>query len=145
LTNQFIPIYGDGQQIRDWLYVNDHCKAINRVLEAGTAGETYNIGGYNEKTNLEVAHTICGVLDKIKPRADKCSHLTKLAFVKDRPGHDIRYAINASKIQKELGWKPLRFFETGIAETITWYLDNPEWIKNIVSGDYRYWVEKQYE
>ena len=139
-----LPIYGDGQQIRDWLYVTDHCSAIRRVLDAGKLGETYNVGGWNEKTNLEVVHTLCAILDELQPRADGLSYATQITFVKDRPGHDQRYAIDASRLERELGWKPAETFETGIRKTVRWYLDNQDWVHNITTGSYRNWVEKQY-
>lgn len=144
LAGKPLPIYGDGQQIRDWLYVKDHCSAIRRVLEAGKQGETYNVGGWNEKTNLEVVHTVCVVLDELQPRSDGQSYKTQITFVQDRPGHDRRYAINASKIERELGWKPTVTFETGIRETVQWYLDNPRWVANVTSGVYRDWISHQY-
>lgn len=144
LAGKPLPIYGDGQQIRDWLFVKDHCSAIRRVLEAGKQGETYNIGGWNEKTNLEVVHTVCAILDDFQPRADGQSYKTQITFVKDRPGHDRRYAIDASKIERELGWKPTATFETGIRETVQWYLDNPRWTANVTSGAYRHWISRQY-
>lgn len=145
LNGKPLPIYGDGQQIRDWLFVKDHCTAIRRVLSAGTVGETYNVGGWNEKPNLEVVHTICAILDELQPRADAQSYHTQITFVKDRPGHDRRYAIDASKLEKELGWKPAETFETGIRKTVQWYLDNQRWVENITSGQYRQWVEQQYQ
>lgn len=139
-----LPIYGDGQQIRDWLYVKDHCSAIRRVLEAGRLGETYNVGGWNEKPNLEVVHTLCAMLDELSPRADGASYASQITFVTDRPGHDRRYAIDASKLERELGWKPAETFETGIRKTVRWYLDNPQWVHNVTSGAYREWVDRQY-
>ena len=139
-----LPVYGDGQQIRDWLYVKDHCSAIRRVLEAGTVGEVYNVGGWNEKPNLEIVRTICALLDELKPRADGVSYATQIAFVKDRPGHDRRYAIDARKLERELGWKPAETFETGIRKTVQWYLDNPEWVARAQSGAYRDWLNTQY-
>jgi len=139
-----LPIYGDGQQVRDWLYVGDHCSAIRAVLARGTLGETYNIGGCNEKTNLSVVNTICQILDELKPRADGKSYAEQITFVKDRPGHDRRYAIDASKIERELGWRPAETFDTGICKTIQWYLENPSWVEGVVSGAYRDWVQKQY-
>ena len=144
LNGKPLPIYGDGQQIRDWLYVKDHCSAIRRVLEAGKLGETYNVGGWNEKANLDVVHTLCAILDELKPRADDQSYATQITFVQDRPGHDRRYAIDARKLEKELGWKPQETFETGIKKTVQWYLDNQEWVNHVASGEYRNWVEKQY-
>ena len=144
LNGKPLPIYGDGQQVRDWLYVGDHCSAISKVLDAGKLGETYNIGGWNEKANIEVVNTICRILDELKPRADGKSYAEQITFVKDRPGHDRRYAIDASKVERELGWRPAETFETGIRKTVQWYLDNPVWIEGVVSGSYRDWVEKQY-
>ena len=144
IQGQKLPIYGDGQQIRDWLYVIDHCKGIITVLEKGIIGETYNIGGWNEKTNLEVVNALCDLLDEMKPRKDKISYKEQITFVKDRPGHDKRYAIDATKISKELGWKPEENFESGLRKTVKWYLENMEWIKNIQSGDYKKWLEKNY-
>jgi dTDP-glucose 4,6-dehydratase len=139
-----LPIYGDGQQRRDWLYVADHCAAIRRVLEAGQVGEIYNVGGWNEKANLEVVTTLCDMLDALSPRADGRSYRDQIAFVADRPGHDRRYAIDASKIERELGWKPAETFESGMRKTVRWYLDNQDWVKNVTSGAYRDWVGKQY-
>jgi len=144
LAGKPLPVYGDGQQVRDWLYVKDHCAAIRRVLEGGRIGETYNIGGWNEKTNLEVVHTICDLLDELSPRQDSKSYKDQITFVKDRPGHDRRYAIDASKIERELGWKPAETFETGIRKTVQWYLDNQDWVQNVTSGAYREWIDKQY-
>jgi dTDP-glucose 4,6-dehydratase len=145
LQGKPLPIYGDGQQIRDWLYVKDHCTAIRRVLAAGQLGETYNVGGWNEKPNIDVVNTICTILDELKPRADGVSFNAQITYVKDRPGHDRRYAIDASRLEKELGWKPAETFESGIRKTVQWYLDNPAWVENITSGQYRQWVEKQYQ
>jgi dTDP-glucose 4,6-dehydratase len=139
-----LPIYGDGQQVRDWLYVKDHASAIRRVLEAGSVGETYNVGGWNEKPNLEVVRTLCSILDELSPRADGGSYAEQITYVTDRPGHDRRYAIDATKISNELGWKPAETFETGIRKTVQWYLDNPDWVRNVTSGAYKNWVEKQY-
>ena len=144
LQGQDLPIYGDGQQIRDWLYVGDHCKGIATVLEKGVIGETYNIGGWNEKANLEVVHTLCDLLDELKPREDSKSYREQITFVKDRPGHDQRYAIDATKISKELGWKPEETFETGIRKTVQWYLDNQDWVDNVQSGEYKMWLTKNY-
>lgn len=145
LNSKPLPIYGDGQQIRDWLYVGDHCSAIREVLANGRLGETYNIGGWNEKTNIEAVKTICSVLDKLRPRDDRKSYADQITFVKDRPGHDRRYAIDASKIEQELGWRPAETFDTGIRKTIQWYLDNSDWVKGVVTGAYREWLEKQYQ
>lgn len=144
LAGEPLPIYGDGQQIRDWLYVKDHCSAIRRVLEAGKVGETYNVGGWNEKANIDIVKTVCALLDELRPRADGQSYATQITFVTDRPGHDRRYAIDARKLERELGWKPAETFETGIRKTVQWYLDNPEWVANVQSGSYRDWVAKQY-
>lgn len=144
LAGKPLPIYGDGQQVRDWLFVRDHCSAIRRVLEAGRIGETYNIGGWNEKPNLEVVHTICSLLDELSPRSDGKLYKDQITFVTDRPGHDRRYAIDAMKIHRELGWKPAESFETGIRKTIQWYLENQSWVKNVTSGDYKKWIEKNY-
>jgi len=127
-----LPIYGDGQQVRDWLFVKDHCSAIRRVLEDGECGETYNVGGWNEKANLEVVNILCEILDELKPRLDGISYKTQITFVKDRPGHDRRYAIDASKIERELGWKPQETFETGIRKTVAWYLEHQDWVSHIV-------------
>ena len=144
LAGKALPVYGDGMQIRDWLYVADHCGAIRRVLEAGRAGETYNIGGRNEKPNLEVVRTLCAMLDALQPRVDGKSYSDQITFVTDRPGHDRRYAIDAQKIASELGWQPIETFDTGIRKTVQWYLDNQEWARNVTSGAYREWVEKHY-
>ncbi len=144
LKGRPLPIYGDGKQIRDWLYVEDHCDAIRAVLDRGRLGETYNIGGNNEKTNISVVETICHILDHLRPRADQKSYLEQITFVTDRPGHDRRYAINASKIANELGWKPKETFESGIQKTVQWYLDHQDWVEGVVSGSYRDWVAKQY-
>lgn len=144
LAGEPLPIYGDGLQVRDWLYVKDHCSAIRCVLDAGVIGETYNIGGCNEKTNIEVVRTICLHLDELRPRSDGASYLDQITYVKDRPGHDRRYAINATKILKNLGWKPAETFETGLRKTIEWYLQNDLWVTNVQSGAYRDWVISQY-
>ncbi len=144
LAGKPLPVYGDGQQIRDWLYVKDHCSAIRRVLEAGVLGETYNVGGWNEKPNLEIVRTVCGLLDELRPRADGQPYQQQIAYVTDRPGHDRRYAIDATKLATELGWKPAETFETGIRKTVQWYLDNQTWVNNVLSGDYRQWMETNY-
>ncbi|WP_448675603.1 dTDP-glucose 4,6-dehydratase [Pseudomonas sp. LY-1] len=144
LAGKALPVYGDGQQIRDWLYVKDHCSAIRRVLEAGTVGEVYNVGGWNEKPNLDIVHIVCALLDELRPRADGKPYNEQIAYVTDRPGHDRRYAIDARKLERELGWKPAETFETGIRKTVEWYLDNQDWVSNIQSGAYREWVEKNY-
>ena len=144
LSGKPLPIYGDGMQVRDWLFVQDHCRAIARVLQAGQPGETYNIGGWNEKPNIEVVRALCGLLDELKPRDDGKSYAEQITYVKDRAGHDRRYAIDASKISKELGWKPQETFETGLRKTVQWYLDNQAWVKAVTSGEYRQWVDLQY-
>lgn len=144
LNGKPLPIYGDGQQIRDWLYVKDHCSAIRRVLEAGTVGEVYNVGGWNEKANLDVVNTLCEILDELSPRADGNSYRAQITFVTDRPGHDRRYAIDAGKLERELGWRPQETFETGMRKTVRWYLDNQEWARDVTSGAYREWVGKHY-
>jgi dTDP-glucose 4,6-dehydratase len=159
LAGKSLPIYGDGQQIRDWLYVKDHCSAIRRVLEAGRVGETYNVGGKNEKTNLDVVHTLCDMLDELRPLNPASSewqvgsgkdspplatYRSLITFVKDRPGHDRRYAIDASKLERELGWRPQETFETGIRKTVLWYLANQRWVTNVTSGAYRDWLGRQY-
>jgi dTDP-glucose 4,6-dehydratase len=145
LAGRSLPIYGDGQQIRDWLYVRDHCSAIRRVLQSGNVGETYNVGGWNEKPNLDVVHTICSILDELRPKVSGGRYKDQITFVKDRPGHDRRYAIDARKLERELGWKPEETFETGIRKTVEWYLANQDWVRNVTSGAYREWVGRQYE
>ena len=144
LNGKPLPIYGDGKQIRDWLYVKDHCSAIREVLKQGQIGETYNVGGWNEKTNLEVVETLCAILDELKPKSDGKSYADQITFVKDRPGHDRRYAIDASKLERDLGWRPQETFETGLRKTVIWYLENETWVNHVVSGEYQHWVEKQY-
>ena len=144
LAGKPLPVYGDGQQSRDWLYVKDHCSAIRRVLEAGKTGEVYNVGGWNEKPNLEIVNRVCALLDELRPRADGKPYAEQITYVTDRPGHDRRYAIDARKLERELGWKPAETFETGIRKTVAWYLDNQEWVQNVQSGSYRDWVEKNY-
>ncbi|MFZ6679095.1 dTDP-glucose 4,6-dehydratase [Undibacterium sp. Tian12W] len=139
-----LPVYGDGLQVRDWLYVKDHCAAIRRVLDAGKPGETYNVGGWNEQTNLSVVHTLCELLDELQPKAQG-SYKDQIRHVTDRPGHDRRYAIDARKIEKELGWKPQETFTTGLRKTVEWYLANDEWTKQVQSGEYLKWVALQYE
>jgi dTDP-glucose 4,6-dehydratase len=145
LEGKPLPVYGDGMQVRDWLYVKDHCSAIRRVLEAGRLGETYNVGGWNEKPNIEIVNTVCALLDELRPKAGGESYREQITYVTDRPGHDRRYAIDARKIEKELGWKPADTFDTGIRKTVEWYLANGEWVRNVQSGAYREWVEKQYD
>ncbi len=144
LAGKPLPVYGDGQQVRDWLYVTDHCAAIQVVLSHGRLGETYNVGGWNEKTNLQIVHAVCALLDEMQPRADGQSYAAQISFVADRPGHDRRYAIDARKIKDELGWKPAETFETGLRKTVRWYLDNPDWVQDVQSGSYRQWISDQY-
>jgi dTDP-glucose 4,6-dehydratase len=144
LAGKPLPIYGDGQQVRDWLYVEDHCRAIARVLEAGKVGECYNIGGWNEKANLDVVNTLCAILDELQPRADGKGYAEQITYVKDRPGHDRRYAMDASKMESELGWKPRETFDTGIRKTVQWYLANQSWVEDVTSGAYRQWLDKHY-
>ena len=144
LAGKSLPVYGDGQQIRDWLYVKDHCSAIRRVLEDGIPGQVYNIGGWNEKPNIEIVETICVLLDTFRPQAAQ-SYRNLIEYVADRPGHDRRYAIDASKIERELGWRPAETFETGIGKTVQWYLDNTAWVAHVQSGTYRHWLEKNYK
>jgi dTDP-glucose 4,6-dehydratase len=144
LAGKPLPVYGDGQQIRDWLYVTDHCSAIRRVLEAGRVGETYNVGGWNEKPNIEIVNTVCALLDELRPREGGSSYKALVTYVKDRPGHDRRYAIDARKLERELGWKPAETFETGIRKTVQWYLANGEWVQRVQSGAYREWITTQY-
>ncbi len=152
LDGKPLPIYGDGSNIRDWLYVTDHCDAIDTVLDKGAPGEVYNIGGLNEKTNLEIVHTLCELLEELVP--DNPNSLagenangfrSLITYVKDRPGHDQRYAIDARKIERDLGWRPAETFDTGIRKTVQWYLDNLDWVKRIISGDYRNWIERNYQ
>jgi dTDP-glucose 4,6-dehydratase len=145
LAGKPLPVYGDGQQVRDWLYVADHCSAIRRVLEAGRPGETYNIGGCNEKANIDVVRTLCAILDDMRPRADGLGYDTQIAFVTDRPGHDRRYAIDAGKIERELDWRPAETFESGIRKTVQWYLGHQDWVENVTSGAYREWIDRQYK
>lgn len=144
LNGNALPIYGDGSNVRDWLYVEDHCSAIRCVLETGRVGETYNIGGWNEMSNLEVVHTLCDMLDLQRPK-DAGSYRDQITYVTDRPGHDQRYAIDASKIELELGWKPAETFKTGIEKTVAWYLENQSWVDNVTSGEYQKWVGKNYQ
>lgn len=145
LAGKALPVYGDGQQIRDWLYVKDHCSAIRRVLEAGIVGEVYNVGGWNEKPNLEIVQRICDLLDELQPRSGGGSYAEQITFVADRPGHDRRYAIDARKLERELGWAPAETFETGIRKTVEWYLQNQAWVEGVQSGSYRDWVAKNYD
>jgi dTDP-glucose 4,6-dehydratase len=145
LSGKALPIYGDGRNVRDWLYVTDHCSAIRAVLAGGRLGETYNVGGWNEMTNLDVVHTLCDILDEEQPKTDGTSYRAQITFVKDRPGHDRRYAIDATKIERELGWRPAETFTTGIRKTVRWYLQNPEWVRQVTSGSYREWTAQQYQ
>ncbi|PUE34240.1 dTDP-glucose 4,6-dehydratase [Limnohabitans sp. Jir72] len=144
LAGKALPVYGDGMQVRDWLYVKDHCSAIRTVLKGGRLGETYNVGGWNEKPNIEIVQTVCKLLDDMRPKADGSSYASQITYVTDRPGHDRRYAIDARKLEKELGWKPAETFDTGIRKTVEWYLANPDWVAHVQSGAYRDWVQKQY-
>lgn len=139
-----LPVYGKGNQIRDWLYVEDHARALYKVVTEGVVGETYNIGGHNEKQNIEVVNTLCSLLDELLPDSPHRPHAQLITYVQDRPGHDMRYAIDASKIQRELGWTPEETFETGIRKTVEWYLANTEWVAHVKSGSYQNWVEQQY-
>jgi dTDP-glucose 4,6-dehydratase len=144
LNGKPLPVYGDGQQIRDWLFVGDHCSAIRAVLERGRVGETYNVGGGNQRSNLEVVTTLCALLDELRPDSKYAPHRQLIRFVTDRPGHDRRYAIDARKIERELGWHAQESFETGLRKTVQWYLDNPEWVENVTSGAYQTWMEQNY-
>jgi dTDP-glucose 4,6-dehydratase len=144
LAGKPLPVYGDGLQVRDWLYVKDHCSAICRVLQAGRVGQVYNVGGWNEKANIEIVHTVCQLLDELRPRADGLPYRTQITHVTDRPGHDRRYAIDASRLHQELGWKPAETFDSGIRKTVRWYLDHPGWVERVQSGAYREWVQTQY-
>jgi dTDP-glucose 4,6-dehydratase len=143
IANKPLPVYGEGGNVRDWLFVRDHCSAIREVLARGRVGESYNIGGHNQKTNLEVVNAICALLDEARPHS-KIRHSTLISFVKDRPGHDQRYAMDFSKIAIQLGWAPYETFESGLRKTVAWYLDNPEWVAHVTSGAYRHWIEKNY-
>jgi dTDP-glucose 4,6-dehydratase len=145
LAGKGLPIYGDGKNVRDWLYVSDHCAAIRQVLARGRLGETYNIGGWNEKTNLEVVHTLCDILDRLAPKSDQSSYRTQITYVTDRPGHDKRYAIDARKLERELGWRPVETFESGIAKTVQWYLDHQDWVAEVQSGAYQTWIDRNYD
>jgi dTDP-glucose 4,6-dehydratase len=144
LAGKPLPVYGDGLQVRDWLYVKDHCSAIRTVLQGGRLGEVYNVGGWNEKTNIEIVHTVCALLDELRPRADGAAYQAQITYVTDRPGHDRRYAIDARKLERELGWKPAENFDSGIRKTVQWYLANPDWVVHVQSGAYREWVQTQY-
>jgi dTDP-glucose 4,6-dehydratase len=144
LKGKPLPIYGNGQQVRDWLYVKDHSAAIREILKQGKIGETYNVGGWNEKTNLEVVETLCTILDELNPKPNGKSYADQITFVKDRPGHDRRYAIDASKLERDLGWRPQETFETGLRKTVLWYLENEAWMDHVVTGEYQHWIQKQY-
>ena len=144
LAGKTLPVYGNGQNVRDWLYVTDHCTAIRMVLAKGRVGETYNVGGRNERTNLDEVNVICTLLDELRPRADGKSYATQIDFVTDRPGHDLRYAIDARKLETELGWRAQENFESGIRKTVQWYLANPDWVYSVTSGEYRQWMQQQY-
>lgn len=144
LEGKPLPIYGKGDQIRDWLFVEDHARALYKVVTEGEVGETYNIGGHNEKQNIEVVRTVCALLDELRPDSPYCPHIDLLTYVQDRPGHDLRYAIDASKIQRELGWVPEETFESGIRKTVQWYLDNAQWVAHVKSGSYQQWIDKNY-
>ena len=145
LNGESLPIYGDGLNVRDWLYVEDHCGALHVVLEKGQVGEMYNIGGHCEKTNLDVVRTVCRLLDELLPDSPHVLHESLITFVKDRPGHDRRYAIDSSKIERDLDWSPKETFDTGMKKTIQWYLENPEWVESVQTGAYREWIEINYE
>jgi dTDP-glucose 4,6-dehydratase len=144
LNRKPLPVYGDGLNVRDWLYVGDHCSALRLILSKGEAGEVYNIGGCNEKTNIEVVRAICAILDELKPSSGMVPYASLITFIKDRPGHDRRYAIDARKIERELGWKPAERFETGIRKTVQWYLDNMDWVESVASGEYQKWLDINY-
>ncbi len=144
LEGKPLPVYGKGDQVRDWLYVEDHARALYKVVTEGVIGETYNIGGHNEKQNIEVVHTLCALLDELRPDSAHRPHASLITYVQDRPGHDLRYAIDASKIQRELGWTPEETFETGIRKTVEWYLNNTEWVAHVKSGSYQQWIDQNY-
>ncbi len=144
LAGRSLPVYGDGQQVRDWLYVNDHCSAIRRVLQSGRPGESYNIGGWNEMPNIDIVRSVCALLDELRPRADGQPYAEQIKFVADRPGHDRRYAIDARKIERELGWRPQETFASGIRKTIQWYLAHPQWVEHVQNGSYKNWIDTQY-
>jgi len=144
LAGKPLPVYGDGMQVRDWLYVKDHCSAIRRVLQAGQTGGVYNIGGFNEKPNIQIVRSVCALLDELRPRQDGQPYSAQISYVSDRPGHDRRYAIDARKLEQQLGWRPAETFESGIRKTVQWYLDHPDWVAHVQSGAYRDWVQKHY-
>ena len=145
LDDKSLPVYGDGRNIRDWLYVNDHCRAVWEIMQNGTRGQTYNIGGRCELANIDTVNMVCDLIDDIQPGKNQTSRRELISFVKDRPGHDLRYAIDCSKLEKELGWQPLESFESGLSKTVQWYLDNPGWVERVKSGDYLKWVEQHYQ
>lgn len=145
LAGEPLPVYGDGQQVRDWLYVQDHCRALRRVIEVGRCGEVYNIGGMNQTTNLELVSDLCRLLDELRPKDDGCSYASQITFVKDRPGHDRRYAIDTAKIERELAWTPVETLASGLRKTVQWYLEHPDWVVHVTSGDYRCWIRQHYE
>ncbi len=145
LEDRALPVYGDGSNVRDWLYVKDHCLAVWEIMKNGTRGETYNIGGRYEMANIDTVNIVCVLLDKIKPRDDQSSRRELIEFVKDRPGHDLRYAIDSSKLENELGWAPLESFGSGLKKTIQWYLDSSQWVERVKSGEYLKWVEQHYK
>jgi dTDP-glucose 4,6-dehydratase len=145
LEEKKLPVYGDGRNIRDWLYVEDHCRAVWQIMQTGSRGQTYNIGGRCQMANLDTVNMLCNLMDEMVPRADRSSRRDLIAFVKDRPGHDLRYAIDSSKLEHELGWSPRETFESGLRKTIQWYLDNPQWVRKVKSGEYLKWLEKQYQ
>lgn len=145
LNGKDLPIYGDGRQIRDWLYVKDHVNAIMTVLDQGKVGEVYNVGGWNEKENIEIVRKVCDLLDELRPKSDGKSYFMQLKYVSDRPGHDRRYAIDTSKIQRDLGWEPVETFETGVRKTVQWYLSNLDWVEDVISGEYQNWLEEHYK
>ncbi len=145
LNGKDLPVYGDGRQIRDWLYVKDHVNAIMTVLDQGKVGEVYNVGGWNEKENIEIVRQVCDLLDELRPKSDGKSYFMQLKYVSDRPGHDRRYAIDTSKIQRDLGWEPVETFETGVRKTVQWYLSNLDWIEDVISGEYQNWLEEHYK
>jgi len=144
MQGKAIPVYGDGKNVRDWLYVEDHCDAISAILRSGRPGETYNVGGSSEKTNIEVVHTICEVLDELLPKSEFRPHKSLIKFVLDRPGHDRRYAVDATKLRRELNWQPRENFRSGIRKTGEWYLGHEEWLQSVVSGAYKEWIAKHY-
>ena len=144
LAGRPLPIYGDGLQVRDWLYVTDHCAALRRILDSGRPGETYNVGGWNEQANIDIVQQVCSILDRLRPRDDAKPYASQIEFVQDRPGHDRRYAIDARKLERELGWRPAENFASGIEKTVEWYLTNEDWVRGVQTGGYRTWIAQQY-